>query len=142
MKSTAVFFDTNVILNYMTGRDDKETLASREMIRLCASGIIKGYMALHSVSTIWYVLRKRPAKERRQWLRAICNTLSVVGVPHESVLEAIERESFDDLEDCLVEQSAIYAGTDCILTANLKDFRYSSVPATTPSNWLANWIPD
>ena len=139
MKSMELLLDTNVVLNYLTGREDRETESSVRIIRMCAYGDANGSVSLHTISAIWYVLRHRPSQERRRWLRSICEILRVAGVSHDAVLRAIDREQFDDFEDCLVEQAALEAGTDYILTVNLRDYRESAVPALTPSQWLARW---
>ena len=53
-----VLIDTNVALNYLSGRDDPYKEESEEIMRLCAEEQIEGYLAFHSLSTIWYVTRK------------------------------------------------------------------------------------
>ena len=53
--------DANVILNYITGCEDPYRDACREIIISCAQKAFTGYIAFHSVSIIWYSLKK-PAK--------------------------------------------------------------------------------
>lgn len=49
--------DTNVILNYITDREDKYRNSSKEVIDLCSQGKVDGFIAFHSLSIIWYSLR-------------------------------------------------------------------------------------
>lgn len=58
MQNMAVLIDTNVLLNYITNREDVYLESSVKIIEMCAKGELQGYMAFHSLSTIWYVLKK------------------------------------------------------------------------------------
>ena len=79
MKNTAVLIDANVVITYVTNRDDPYKAASEKLMGLCASEKIDGYLAFHSLSVIWYVLRKWPQERRRKWLKTICTVLTVTG---------------------------------------------------------------
>lgn len=58
MKNMVLLIDTNILLNYLTNRDDLYRQQSRVIVRMCATGECTGYIAFHTLSTIWYVLRK------------------------------------------------------------------------------------
>ena len=45
MKNTALLIDTNVILNYLTGRSDQYLDSSIKIVKKCASGECTGYIA-------------------------------------------------------------------------------------------------
>lgn len=122
MKSMEALIDTNVIVNFISKRDDPYRESSDKVMKLCADGTINGYIAFHSLSILWYLLRKRPDEERRKWLRLVIDVLTVVGADNTQVLEAIENKDFKDFEDCLQYECARTAGADCIITCNIKDF--------------------
>ena len=133
-----VLIDTNVALNYVLGRDDLYSKESEQIIKLCADGSIKGYIAFHSLSTIWYVTRKLPDDIRRKMLMQLCIILDVAAADQQSVLQAINNESFKDFEDNLQDCCAAYAGVDYIITGNVKDFdRVSQVTAIDPASFLS-----
>ena len=136
MKNTALLIDTNILLNYITNRADPYLEASVEIVRRCARGECTGYIAFHTLSTLWYVLRKRDDKERRQNLRDICEIFTVAAASQEEVLDAIEKDSFADFEDCLQDKCAKDAGADYIITCNTRDFIDSEIPAVTPDIFL------
>lgn len=69
MKNMVLLIDTNILLNYLTNKDDLSSQQSREIVRMCATGECTGYIAFHTLSTIWYVLRKWDDEKRRV---AIC----------------------------------------------------------------------
>lgn len=136
MQSTALLIDTNVLLNFLTNREDSCLEESIEIVRMCAQGECTGYIAFHTLSTLWYVLRKRSEKERRQNIKDICEIFNVASAPQSEILDAIEKDSFVDFEDCLQDKCAKEAGADFIITCNVKDFENSEIPAITPAAFI------
>ncbi len=76
MKNSVLLIDTNILLNYLTNRVDPYLEQSVEIVRKCAAGECTGYIAFHTPSTLWYVLRKRSDRERRQNLKKILLQIS------------------------------------------------------------------
>ena len=136
MKNTAVLIDTNVLLNYITGRTDPYSRESSEIVRMCACGDITGYISFHSLPTIWYILRKWDDAERRQSLKDICEIFALATASSRDVIDAIENVEFTDFEDCLQDKCAKDVGADYIITCNISDFSYSEVPAITPEQFI------
>ena len=132
-----VLIDTNVALNYLSGRDDPYKEESEEIMRLCAEEQIEGYLAFHSLSTIWYVTRKLPDDMRREWLKQLCQVLSIAGADNKAVLRAIENRNFKDFEDNLQDCCAQTVQADYIVTVNEKDYKnVSTVKALNPKEML------
>ena len=99
-----ILVDTNIILDVIVSRKPFAT-ESRKILELCARQEIKGYIAFHSVSNIFFILRKMFSnKERRLLLLGILKVLNVTGASHEKVLSALEKKDFEDFEDCLQEK--------------------------------------
>lgn len=135
-KLISVLIDTNVVYTYLTEREDAYLNESRQIIYLCASERIKGYIAFHTLSNIWFIARKVPSEIRRSWLFRIYQILTVVGASHASVLEAIHNNNFPDFEDCLQDKCAKDAGCNYLITTNIKDFSNIEVHALTPHQFL------
>ncbi|MCR5675298.1 MAG: PIN domain-containing protein [Lachnospiraceae bacterium] len=127
-----VLIDANVVLDRILGRNE---LSERAM-EACKREDVDGYIAFHSVSIIWYVLRDLPPAERRRILRDLCELLTVTAAPHEMVTQAIDNDNFLDFEDCLQDVCAKAVHADYIITGNIKDYVSSGVPALTPERWL------
>lgn len=136
MRSMVLLIDTNILLNYLTNRDDPYLEQSIEIVRRCASGEYIGYIAFHTLSTLWYVLRKREDYIRRQNLMDICQIFTVATASQAEIIDAINNDSFVDFEDCLQDKCAKNVDANFIVTCNLKDFENSEVPAITPSKLL------
>ena len=127
--------DTNVILDYLLERQPQFN-DSAHVLRLCQAQQLKGFVAFHSISVIWYLMRKHPHEERRKALTEVTDMLTVTSASHEEVVDAIQNENFSDFEDCLQEKCALNVGADFIVTNNVKDFSASQIPAVTPAEIL------
>ncbi len=131
-----LLIDTNVILNYLLQRDDKDLIESNAIIKKCAIGDYVGYIAFHTLSTLWYVLRKKDDKIRREYLKNICEIFMVASASQEEILDAIENDKFVDFEDCLQDKCAKDVSADYIITCNVKDYINSEVEAITPNEFI------
>ena len=132
-----VLIDTNVALTYVSGRDDPFSNEVDAIMQKCAKEEIEGALAFHSLSTIWYQTRKLPDATRRDWIRQLCELLTISGANNKAVLSAINDESFKDFEDALQDCCATSFEADFTITANIKDFKgVSKVPALTPKEFL------
>ena len=139
-KNMVVLVDANILLNYITNREDKYLNESIEIVKLCALGKIEGYIAFHTLSTLWYVLRKKSDRERRDDLKNICTIFSIASASKVEILDAIERDSFKDFEDCLQDKCAKEVGAEYIVTVNKKDFVNSEIEALNPAEFLEKII--
>ncbi len=136
MVNTAVLIDANVILDYVASREPYYREAY-EIMELCYRKKVQGYPAFHSVSIIWYTLRRFLPEhhERRLWLRKILQVVRVTGASHEEIVKAVEMEDFKDLEDCLQYKCAETVHAQYIITNNVKDFKESAIMAVTPAEF-------
>ncbi len=136
-----VLIDANIVLDILEKREPFYE-SSNDVLSLCASKKIKGCIALHSVSNIFYILRKNYSTEnRRHLLLGILKFLQIANVSHENVIHALKRKDFPDFEDCLQDECALENHMDCIITRNTDDFKNSSVPALTPADFLQKLRP-
>lgn len=131
-----VLIDTNVILDMLEKREPFYE-SSSDVLSLCASKKIKGCIAMHSISNIFYILRKNySAENRRRLLLGILKFLQVANASHENVRHALERNDFPDFEDCLQDECAAQNHADYIITRNTDDFSNSNISAITPADFL------
>ena len=101
-----ILIDTNVLLDYFFERapffeDAKEVILS------CTEGNTKGCIAAHSISNMFFILRKDyTAKERREILSNLCTIFDVEGIDKAKLLSGLANEEFSDFEDCLQMECA------------------------------------
>lgn len=131
-----LLIDTNILLDILQHRLPFYE-ASKKILDLCGKRCAEGYIALHSVSNIYFILRKQyPPEKRRLLLIGILKVLRVCGAGHERVVDALERKDFADFEDCLQDECASSIDASYIITRNISDFKNSKVEAVTPEQFL------
>lgn len=132
-----ILLDTNIIVNYLTRREDQFTQESIVIMHECANGRLDGFVAIHSLSSISYVFRKLPFEIRLNWLKLICETLNVASANSHQILKGLQNQDFKDIEDNLQDCCAQSIGADYIVTANVRDYEgHSVVKAVTPAELL------
>lgn len=132
-----VLVDINILLDVILRREPYFS-ESKRIIDCCIS-FVDGYIALHSIATLFYVLHESEHKDLEFCRNAINNFLyvfDVAGLNRLQVISAINDEKFSDLEDSLQNRSALASNVDYIITRGSSDFKDSSVPAVTPSDFL------
>lgn len=131
-----ILIDTNVVLDIILNRLPY-CVAAAEIFKICAMKRVTGYIAIHSISNIFFILRKSyTADERRKILKDILKIFTVAGTSHQGVLEALEKNEFKDFEDCLQDECAREVGAHYIITRNIQDYQYAEVKALTPGKFL------
>ena len=59
-----LLLDTNIVLDYLLKREPFYNDAKRIM-ELCSDDSVDGYIALHTITNMWYILRKVSEDKRR-----------------------------------------------------------------------------
>ncbi|MBP5640569.1 MAG: PIN domain-containing protein [Victivallales bacterium] len=132
-----VLFDANVILTYLTKRDDPYLQEVEILLWECSKGNIEGFVSLQTLSIVWYVMRKIPSNLRRKKISAICRILGLATTNMKAIQNAIDNSDFSDFEDSLQDCCAQEIHADYIVTANIDDFlNHSIVLPITPTDIL------
>lgn len=98
---------------------------------------MQGYVSGHSVTNIFYILRRQIGSEAaRELLSRLLQRIQVAGVTDAVIRQALQS-SMTDFEDAVTSEAAISEGLDVIVTRNLSDFSASSIPVMLPENFLA-----
>ncbi|WP_296665247.1 PIN domain-containing protein [Treponema sp. UBA753] len=136
MKNIRVLIDTNIFLDFFCKRASFCDSAQK-IISLCKDGILHGFVAAHSISNMFYILRKDfTDDERRELLLDLCSIFTVCAVDKGKIIHALKNKSFSDFEDGLQNECALSENLDCIITRNKKDFLNSSLPVYTADEFL------
>ena len=131
-----ILIDTNILLDYLLEREPFFENA-KEVILTCTEGNTKGCIAAHSISNIFFILRRDyDAKERREVLKNLCMIFDVEGIDKTKLLLGLENEDFSDFEDCLQMECAKSYGAEYIVTRNVSDYSVSDIKAILPSEYL------
>lgn len=131
-----VLLDTNILIDYIALRQPYAESAERIMF-LCKNRQIHCCMAAHSVMNVFYILRKNfTVDERRIILKELCEIIEVISIEKSKIIASLENHDFSDMEDCLQSKCAEEFSADYIITRNIKDFQYSTIPAVLPDDFL------
>jgi predicted nucleic acid-binding protein len=131
-----VLIDTNVLIDALTFREPFEK-ESKEILKLCYEKKISGFVAAHSFTNMFYILRKLYSLEDiKALLLNLSKIINIVKIDEILIVNSLQNQSFADVEDCLQAECAKQANADYIITRNLADFSNSSIPAISPEKFL------
>jgi predicted nucleic acid-binding protein len=136
LKNTALLIDTNIVLDWLLERQPFANNAERIMAN-CINGSFRGYLAAHSLLNIFYITRKaKSVNERKEILLMLCDWFEIIGIDKEFIIASLQNDEWQDLEDGLQMQSAIFEELDYIITRDIKGFTHSVIKAVTPEDFL------
>ncbi len=131
-----ILVDTNVLLDYLLTREPFHEDAEK-IIHACVEGKVKGCIAAHSVSNMFFILRKDySAEERRNVLLNLCRIFEIEGIDKAKLLSGLQNEDFSDFEDCLQMECTKAYKAEYIVTRNIDDYKMSEIKAILPKDYL------
>jgi predicted nucleic acid-binding protein len=131
-----ILVDTNILLDYLLTREPFYEDA-KKVVLTCTEGETEGCIAAHSISNMFYILRKDyDVKDRREILTNLCTIFDVEGIDKVKLLSGLQNENFSDFEDCLQMECAKAYNAEYIVTRNVDDYRSSEVKAILPKDYL------
>ena len=131
-----IFLDVNVILDVLAEREPWVD-ASAGVLALLEIDEVEGVVAAHSITTLHYLITKH--LNRRKATAAVVDLLKLVSIAEvnqDIVLKAISL-GWSDLEDAIQGVCALESGADFIITRDAGVFDSLSIPALTPTEFLA-----
>lgn len=132
-----VLLDANVVFDVI-GKRQPFYPAANHLLVLCRHRLVTGALALHTVANLFYEYGKAVLPFLQHKLLPVC---AVHGASAAAIQDTL-RAGFRDLEDALQAAAAQTAGASFIITRNCKHFKFSSVPAMTPADFLDRFHPD
>ena len=140
MSDIVILIDTNIILDHFIARHPFVDAAD-DILRLCFEQKCSGYISVHTVTNIFYILRRQfSASERKKMLIELCEFIEVAGIQKRQIIDALVNEDFNDLEDRLQVECARSVNADYIITRDITDFSASPIPAILPGEFLKKML--
>ena len=131
-----VLFDINILLDVLQKREPFFE-ASAKLLAAAERGEVKGFLAAHSITTLFYLIRKgKSSAEARATITEIMQFLQIAKVDQETIEIALNFE-YRDFEDAVQMISAVQCGAEFLITRNTKDYKSSLVPVIQPIDLLA-----
>ena len=109
---------------------------SAAVLSAVEAGLVEGWIAAHSVTTLYYLYAKSRSWEvARSTLAALLELLRVAPVDEQVLRQALALP-YRDFEDAVQMAAALAVGASCVVSRNVKDFRYGPLPVYTPADCL------
>ena len=135
-----VLVDTNIVLDYLLEREPYAESA-KKIVVACKQKKVIGCIAAHTVSNMFFIMRKTySVEDRRTILKDICKLFDVEGIDRLKIIQALDNSDFKDFEDCLQMQCAKSFRADYILTRNLADYRDSEIACISPEEFCEKYL--
>lgn len=126
-----VFLDTNIFIEYFAKRSQFTFV--KQVFDAIEDGEIEGVLSAGSFYTIAYAMEMELKRQNihnpqklelnRTYLNSILDLVHIVSASDDMFREAVNDESFHDIEDSFQYRCALCAECDILLTINLRDFR-------------------
>jgi predicted nucleic acid-binding protein len=131
----SVLIDLNIILDVIQKRDPFfETSAG--LLAAVESGRVTGYVAAHSITTLFYLVQKgRSAADARAIITNLLQFLKVLPVDQSTIEQALNLD-YRDFEDAVQMISAVQSKMDCLVTRNIKDYQPPLMAIMQPADFL------
>lgn len=128
--------DTCVVLDYLQGRepffDDALNIAIG-----AANLEYEAYITANSVTDIYYLVHKHTHSNAasRSILSRLLQLFGILDTTAEDCINALHTGT-GDYEDAVMIETARRCGMDRIVTRNIKDYKGSRLPVSSPSEFL------
>jgi len=133
-----VFIDTNVLIDVAV-RADQFPYSLKLINDIIEWDEANLWISAISLNNFEYILSRLGHKEKaRNFLNFIQQTFSIIPFRRSVFTSALDGNT-PDFEDGIQMASAGEMGMDYIITRNTDDFKYSKVPALTPTEFLEKW---
>jgi hypothetical protein len=126
-----VLFDSDVVLDVLLERQPFFA-ASALALDAVGQGKVEGYIAGHSITNIFYLLRRYLGNQKSQQVLMNLMSKMVTASVTDAVIRSAFSSGFKDFEDAVTYGAAAGVGVDYIVTRNIKDFRLGSTPVMLP----------
>lgn len=132
-----ILIDTNIILDLIQSREPFSENASK-IINSCVKKENEGYISAHSLSDIFFILRKdKTVEERKALILNLCSFFIVIPENKNFYTAVCQNNDWNDLEDGLQMKCADFENLDYIVTRDAgKGFNNSPVKVISAENFL------
>jgi PIN domain len=131
-----VLFDLNILLDVLQERQPFYQ-ASASLLAYAETGRIKGWIAAHSVTTLYYLIAKdKSADQARVIITRLLQFLRIAAVDQSTIEQSLNLP-YRDFEDAVQVMAAVQIKAAYLVTRNIKDFQPSPLPVLQPADLLA-----
>ncbi len=130
-----VLIDINILLDVLQMREPFFE-ASARILALVEAGRIKGYIAAHSVTTLFYLIQKdQSSAQARANITSLLQFLEIAPVDQNTIEQALNLD-YRDFEDAVQMISALQCKAEYLITRNIPDYQPALLPVIQPVDFL------
>jgi len=127
--------DINIVLDVLQRREPFYE-ASARLLAYAETGRIRGLIAAHSVTTLFYLIAKDKSPEQaRVTLTSLLQFLAIAPVDQATIEQALNLP-YRDFEDAVQMIVAVQSKADVLITRNVKDYQPVPIEVQQPSEFL------
>ncbi len=131
----SILIDLIVLLDVLQRREPFYT-ASAELLAAVETGRIQGYIAAHSITTLFYLIQKgKSSADARAVITNLLQFLHILPADQSIIEQALNLE-FRNFEDAVQMVSAVQNKMDFLVTRNVKDYQPALLPVMQPVDFL------
>jgi hypothetical protein len=131
-----VLLDLNIILDVLQHRLPFYDSSAR-LLALVETGQVEGFLAAHSVTTLYYLISKSDSPSAaRVTLTSLMQFLKIAAVDQNTIEQALNLP-YKDFEDAVQMITALQIKADYLVTRNPKDYQPAPVSVIQPVVFLA-----
>ena len=129
-------YDVNIVLDVLQRRE-QHYAPSAAALALAEKEAVEGYLAAHSVTTLFYLHTRFATAERaRVAITELLQFFRIAAVDHETVEQALNLP-YRDFEDAVLMMAAVKCGAEYVVTRDTNDFSSGPLPVLRPVELLA-----
>jgi predicted nucleic acid-binding protein len=138
-RKPAILIDLNILLDVLQKREPFYE-ASAGILAAVETGRIQGYMAAHSLTTLFYLIQKdKSSAEAHATITNLLQFIQVAPVDQGTIEQALNLD-YSDFEDAVQMISAVQCKVDCLVTRNVKDYQPALLPVVKPVDFLGTLV--
>ena len=131
-----VLIDINILLDVLQKREPFYEM-SAHLLASIETGRVKGYVAAHSITTLFYLARKnRSAAEARATITNLLQFIKIAPVDQATIEQALNLD-YRDYEDAVQMMCAVQMKVDYLITRNVKGYQPPLLSVLQPVDFLA-----
>ena len=131
-----VLIDINIVLDVLQARKPFFD-ASSQLLAAAESGRIRGMVAAHTITTLFYLVAKdKSIAQAHATITSLLQFLSVATVDQATIDQALNLE-YQDFEDAVQMMSAVQSKCGFLVSRNTGDFEPALLPVLSPVDFLA-----
>ena len=135
----SALIDLNILLDVLQKREPFFE-ASASLLAAVETGKVRGYVAAHSINTLFYLIQKgKSSAEARATITNLLQFLKIAPLDQSTIEQALNLDT-RDFEDAVQMMSAVQCKVDWLVTRNTKDCPSALLPVIQPVDFLSTLV--